>query len=544
MYKIMVVDDEAIVREGIKERISWAEHGFKLTGDYANGREALEAIERDKPDIVLSDICMPQMDGLELTRHIQGRYPFIKVIILTGHDDFDYAQQALRLKAYDFILKPITANELRTLLDKLKLELDEETHNREDLTRLQLQLNESLPLLKERFLERLVTTALPEEEIRERLSYFRLPALAPGGCLALVVDIDDFGMRQPASTDTDIEMLRFAGFNILQEVLREMLGEDGGIAFRTREERMVIVLAGRTDDALYETAYALAEEVRHSIEKYLRFTVTAGVGRAAAGPEQLPQSYRSAVAALDYRFLLGKNRVISILDMEGKHTAQPGAGTEWSRKLSSGIKTGTLQDVHALIGQLLAELKTSMLPLEACYLHIQKAVVALMNTIQELGGNELAFFTEHGIALTDIYRFKTLDELEGWLKDVCGKAVRYMSEQRSDYTKLQLLQATAYIGEHYKDEELSLQQLCRHVGMSASYFCAVFKQHTGETFVEYVTRTRMLKAKELLQHTPLKSYEIAAQVGYADPNYFSVLFKKHCGASPTEYRDKLLREKA
>lgn len=275
MYKIMIVDDEAIVRQGIKSSIQWNEHGFELIGDYVNGRDALEAIAIQKPDLVLSDIYMPFMDGLELTRQIQIHYPYIKVIILTGYDNFDYVQQALRLKAFDFIIKPITANELRILLDKVKSVMDEEKEQHEDMSRLQIQLNQSLPLLKERFLENAVTSRIKTEDLKERFQYFQLPWISPD-YLVMVIDIDDFGERNDHESEHSIELLRFASYNITKEIVNK----ENGIAFRTREELTVVILSGQLEFQLYSLACQLAEEIRYYIDKYLKFTVSVGIGRS------------------------------------------------------------------------------------------------------------------------------------------------------------------------------------------------------------------------------------------------------------------------
>lgn len=536
MYQIMIVDDETIVREGIKDSIEWNKHGFELMGDYVNGREALDAIELYQPDLVLSDICMPIMDGLELTKEIQTRYPYIKVIILTGYDDFNYAQQALRLKASDFIIKPITAMELRGLLDKLKLKLDEERKEREDISRLQTQLNESFPLLKERFLERMVTSGLSAVKLKERFQYFQLPWISPGH-LVMVLDIDDFGEGKQPASEHDAELFSFAGYNIVKEII----SREQGLVFRVREERMVVILSGLSEELLYELAYRLAGEIMHYIDKYLKFTVTVGVGSVCNALEELPLSFSSAVSAIDYRFLLGKNRVISIIEIEGKRTIIPIQNIDWNRKLNSMIKTGTTEDVNNLISKLIISLKTSLMPIEACYLQIQKIVVSLLNTVQELGMNEWTIFADDQNPLTDIYRFKTLDEIEIWLNDLCEKAIVNVSEKRNDLTKMQVLRAIDYIHEHYSEEKVTLQELCRHVLMSISYFSRVFKQHTGETFVEYLTRVRVEKAKVMLLHTSLRTYEIADQVGYNDPNYFSILFKKHTGMTPTDYRESIMK---
>lgn len=537
MYKVIIVDDEAVVRIGLKNTINWNEHGFELIGDYANGREAWDAVELNRPELVISDISMPFMDGLELAGLISAQFPYIKMIILTGFDEFEYAQQAIRLKISDFILKPITAQEIRLLLDRIKAEMDEENQRREDLGRLNHQLEQSLPLLKERFLERLVAVGLSKVEIEERFAYFNLPPVSPL-YLVMVVDIDDFGERELPFYEHDAEFLRFAAFDIFQETLER----DHILTFRTREERMVAIICGQeNENFLYEQVFSLAEEVRYHVEKYLKFTVTIGIGRTCTRAEQLPLSYKSALSVIDYRFLLGKNRVFSIMDIEGKPSNAMPLSLDWDRKLATAVKTGAVQDAYHLIEMGVAELKTSLAPVEACMLQMQKVVLSLMNSIQELAIHEHVHPFDQQIKLMNVFRFKTLDEIEVWLKDEVSSVISAITDNRNYLTNMQIHRAVEYIDTNYANEKMSLQDLCRHVLMSTSYFSLVFKQHTGETFIEYLTGVRVAKAKELLHSSTLKLYEIAEQVGYKDPNYFSILFKKHTGITPKDYRDKQIK---
>lgn len=543
MYKVIIVDDESVVRQGLRRMIAWNDHGFELIGDYENGREAWEAVERDKPDLIISDISMPFMDGLELARLVSASYPYMKLIILTGYDQFEYAQQAIRLKVRDFVLKPITAREVRALLDKVRGEMDEEARRLEDLGRLRSQLHQSLPLLKERFLERLVMLGLGKPEIEERFAYFGLPKISPP-YLVMVADIDDFGGREDLMNDGhDAEFLRFAVFNIFEEVLS---AQPGTLLFRNREEKIMAVVGSAEDESgLFDVAVGMAEEVRHHVEKYLKFTVTIGIGRSCSSLEQLPDSCRTALAALDYRFLKGKNRVLSIVDLEGTQalSAVP-FRHDWDRKLTAAIKTVSGEEALRLIDQSVADLRESRLPIETCLLHMQKIVLALMNIVQELGAEEGAEESDRDwqLWLTEIYRFKTLEEIGDWLKRIAASLIGDISCNRSHYTRMQIVKATEYIEEHYAEEKLSLQDLCRHVLMSTSHFSLVFKQMTGVTFIEYLTRVRIERAKELLLTTSLKFYEIASKVGYADPNYFSLLFKKHTGKTPREFRERPARE--
>jgi two-component system response regulator YesN len=174
MNKIMIADDEANVREGIRDNLNWGELGFEVVGDFENGREVIEAASHLQPDVVLPDINMPFVDGLEVSRYLFNHFPHTKIIILTGYDEFDYAQQALKLKVHDYILKPNTADELRQILTRLKTELDEEAQRTEDLSKLKMRLRESLPLVRERFLNQLTSGSMREGELEDKLAYLNL----------------------------------------------------------------------------------------------------------------------------------------------------------------------------------------------------------------------------------------------------------------------------------------------------------------------------------------------------------------------------------
>jgi two-component system response regulator YesN len=537
VYKVLLVDDEAIVREGIRERIDWKALGLICAGDSENGMEAMEAVDRLQPDIVLTDINMPFVDGLELTRYIVEQHPLTKVIILTGFDDFTYAQQACKLRVHDFILKPITALELRKVLEKVKAEIDEEKRKLEDLGRLKRQLNESLPLLKERFLERLVTSSVHGRERDERMAYFHISLNGP--CyMSLVIDIDQFPEDHG---NTDKELLRFAVYNMVHEVLET---ETGSVVFRNRDEKVIAILSGDEAEPLYDKVQLMSEKVRHLIESYFKFTVTVGIGRPCSSIKELPKSYESALSALEYRFLLGTNKVISIMDMEGHRISSEENQQEWEQRLISSIKTGTEQELIKMLQTVIQHYRTSFPSMQRCYIHIQRLIISIIRALSDLGLKEEEVFGGNVNPITYIYDVQTLEEMESWLIDCSRHAIRRITENRNDFCENQVREAVAYLKEHYSDETLSLAKICKHVHMSTSYFSSVFKSRTGKTFVEYLTAERMEKAKELLKLSSLKTYEIAARVGYQDPHYFSMLFKKIIGDTPTEYRQKCSAEKA
>ncbi|GGG05898.1 response regulator [Paenibacillus abyssi] len=536
MYKLLLVDDEALVREAIKENMRWEELGFECVADCEDGAKALESIEELRPDILLTDICMPFVDGLELTRQVTMKYPNIKVVILTGHDDFDYAQQAIKLRACDFILKPITAAELGNVLKKLKIEMDEEFKRKRDFDLLKQQLNESLPLLRERFLERLTASRLTQQEIDERLDYFNLSLRGPY-FIIVAVDVDDFLIDGSQPSVKSRELMRFAVYNIVQEVAdREM----GATVFRNRDEKVLAILSGQSPEQLQELAFHASEEIRRSISSYLPLTVSIGIGHCCPSLSTLQQASETALSALDYRFLLGNNEVISLSDMERRHRSAALPATDWDKELVSRLKTGSEQETDDLIERIFASYRDYFLTVDTCYIHIQRLVLSLIHTITELGGEPAEVFGSKVNPLVEVQRYATLDDIERWMKEQCRAAVGAVMSIREDFSTHQVIKAQEHIKQSFADQQLTLKKVCHHVSMSTSYFSTLFKTHTGKTFIEFLTQLRIEKAKELLKLTALKSYEIADQVGFSDPHYFSVTFKKFTGCTPTEYRQQKL----
>ncbi|MCZ8518952.1 MULTISPECIES: helix-turn-helix domain-containing protein [Paenibacillus] len=535
MYSLLLVDDEDEVREGIMEKTDWAACGFRLLGAYDNGRDAAEALEWLRPDVLITDICMPFMDGLELSRYAAEQCRDTKIVIITGYEEFDYAKEAIKLKVNEYLLKPINSREFMEFLGRLKTELDEQRAARENLSVIRQQLNQSLPLLKERFLERLSTSVLKKEEMSRKLDYFQLPLPGPA-FLSMAADIDSWQTAQPAgavdAAGSDIELLHFAVFNIFQEIFEK---ESGGAVFRTRDDRIGVLLCG-TPEEVGPLAQALASHTAYSVEKYLKLTLSIGIGRACSAPAQIPQSFREACSALEYRLLLGSNRILCISDVEQGTSIHSMEYLEWEKKLLSALKMGKGNQVSSVLSAWLEEWRSAGLPVEKCYSMLYKFLVALMNWVAETGCEEAEVFG--GDPFKEMRAVRTLDQLKLWLEGLCHRVVCYLGEKRSIETQSQMRLAEAYIKEHYVDENLALQHVCDHIYMSTSYFSVCFKQHTGLTFVEYLTRLRIDKAKELLAATGLKAYDIASRVGYPDPQYFSVIFKRHTGRTPKEFRSR------
>lgn len=535
MHKIIIVDDEIVVREGIRENINWDEMGFELVGDYENGRDAMAAVDALMPDVVLTDICMPHVDGLKLGRYIMEKYPYTRVVFLTGFDEFEYAQEAVKLKACDYLIKPITASELREVLAKLKAEIDEHKQKLSDMERQRTQLRESLPLLKERFLNRLLTGNLREGELERRLKYLNISL--SGACYTvLAVDIDD--QSDPVSqAEDDGELSRFVVSNICEELAEPY----GGVVTRNRQDRILLILPGERFESLAGITLGIAETIRMAAEQYMDFTVTIGIGLSCNHLNDIVISSRSALSALDYRYILGKNRVISSSQIGQNPASYRFNNLQWQKKLIASMKGGTPDEVNKVIDGIVNELKSTFVPVERCSTYVQQTILSILSVLDELSIDECDVFDDAN-PFAEVYGITTLDDISVKLKAICKRATDAMLLRRSDHNTNQVKKAEEFLLQNYADKDLSLHSVCKHLFISTSYFSFIFKSSTGETFVEYLTRIRVEKAMQLFKTTALKTYEVADSVGYADPHYFSMIFKKANGVSPTEYREMLSKE--
>ncbi|RUS43544.1 response regulator [Cohnella sp. AR92] len=539
MYKLIIVDDEVLVRQAIKSQMNWAELGFECSGVYEDGADALESMEREEADVVLTDIGMPFMDGLELTRELAAKYPQAKVIILTGYDDFDYAQQALKLQAVDYILKPVTSSELGAVLSKLREELDAKRNREQDYEQLKRELAESMPVLRERFLERLMTSEMPVRQREEGMSYFRLEWAGPH-LVELAVDVDEYNWELPASI-TDQQLIRFAVFNVAQELIAK---SEGTAVFRDRENRVLALLSGNDPQELQEKALSVAEEVHQAVTAILPVKLSIGIGCSCRDREDLLFAHRTALSALEYRFVIGDNAIIRLSDVEQRRRPEELSVVAWENEFVTKLKTGTSEEMDEAVDRLFADIRKSLLPLEICQMYLQRLVLTIVHTSYEMTSGEQKGTEPAYSPVQQMAFLESLDETQEWMRELCRSTIAKIRSLREDQSASQVNKALEYVRRNLKDPDLSLISACKHISMSPSYFSAIFKQRTGRTFIEQVTYARMERAKELLANTSMKSYEVAHEVGYGDPHYFSGVFKKYAGDTPTDYRLKTTSKKA
>ena len=533
-YRVLLADDEEEIRSGISRKIDWAALGFTLVGEAGNGEEALELAEQYRPDVVLTDIKMPFMDGLELCRRLRQTLPGARLVVFSGFDDFEYARQAVGMGVSEYILKPINAPELRQVLEKLREQLDRQRLERRDMETLRRRYEESLPVLRELFYTRLLSGQIKPDQVRDRAARYEID-LPEGLWTAALVHVD--GLGDEGERD---ELLLLS----VQSFLTKQFALEGCSALVVLYGDMAALLVHLDrEDRLYPLLEEL-ERLSRLSQSYLGLRLTTGVGLPCHGPEELDRSAEGARSALDYRVLAGGGRVIYIGDLEPQSAFAPSFEEEDQRELSAAVKLGTRQEVEKVVRGLMERLSHAGLSLSKCDLFLLEVVTCLVRLTRSGGLAVEEVFGEKFTGAVSAADFSSLEELGGWLGERCGKLHELLGRRRSDSAWQMVERAKDYIAGHYTDEQLSVETLCSHIHLSPTYFSTLFKREVGLSFTAYVTQVRMEEAARLLRETDEKTYRIAEATGYSDPNYFSYVFKRHYGVSPSKFRASLfLKEK-
>ncbi|WP_341878076.1 response regulator [Defluviitalea saccharophila] len=534
LYKILLVDDEEEIRKGIIKKIKWEELGFVVVGEAENGIEALDIIDKTMPDVVITDIRMPFMDGIKLAENIKYRFPTNKVIVLSGFDDFEYAQEAIKLGVIRYILKPINSIEFTELLKEVKHLLDEEIRSKNDLETLKINYQKSLPLLKERFLNHWIEDYVAEEEIEENIHILDLDIAQKHLALA-VIRPDELGKEEKdIKTLKNKHLLKMAIFNICEEVVKE---HNLGTIFMKINEMVVIIPLKVHETVKSSSRIAVAlEQIRIAVQKYLETTVTIGVGNICTNKSMLYKTYASALAALDYTIMLGSNKIIYIDDIEpAQNDINFEEGDE--RELLGAIRVGQKEKIEEAVSRVLAKVEETQVSLSDYQIYIVEVFSSIMRLIKNMDLDINKIFPDNVNFFTIINGFRSKKEVKEWLLEVCFKVTEEFSLKRSSSKSDIIERAQKYIDSNYWDDELNAEKLCNYLHISTNYFSALFKKETKLNFTSYLTKVRIEKAKELLRNTDMKAFDIGNKVGYTEGHYFSYVFKKITGLTPTEYRN-------
>ncbi len=526
-YSVFIVDDEEEVRQAIINRLDWKSIGFQVI-DYAeNGEEALEKVERICPDVIMTDIQMPFMDGLTFCKKVRERMAGTKIVIFSGYDDFEYAKEAIKLEAEEYILKPIDSLELEKVFVRIKARLDEELDQKNNVEKLQRYYEESLPVLKEQYFTALLEGTIDEKESILYKSIYDIDMDSPFYAVGMIKS--DYYVQHKAQEGVlNSTLLPLS----LKHTADEMLGKN--FQFRSINYLGNIVVIAMIKEQTKQGLFInIMDQICKMNSKLLNVDITAGIGKCYESIHNIHQSFLEAKSALDYRYSLGVNQAIYIQDIEPNSDSNLSIDDRIIQNIIRSIKIGKIQDIEVNVNVFFGFIKNSYV-----------SVNYFRNTFLELYVELFRLARIYQIPLDDskqniydkIESINSLDEVADMFLTICIDLWNGINRERKDATNKLIDKAKEYIKSNYQNYDLSVEKVCGYLGLSATYFSTIFKKETGFSFVSYLTQVRMEKALQLLQTTEEKAYIISEMVGYIEPNYFSYVFKKQYGVSPSKYR--------
>ena len=547
MLKIFLAEDEVIVRETIKRMIPWEDLGFELVGEAADGEMALPLLLRQKPDLLITDIKMPFMDGLTLAKVAKKEIPGLKVVILSGYDDFNYAKQAINIGVEDYLLKPITKNALIERLTEIRSRYEHEKTQKEYYEKFHREMQAYEKNSSRDFFEALVSGSMDMIEIYRRSEKLGLDIVAEAyNVLIFTMNCEeDFSGQREGYSEWEAESL---------ELLEEFFSENtSAMLFRCNIFSYGVLIKGQKETIEENTRSCVSEIQRILDRKEQKRQWFVAVGEPVERLSQIQKSYYSASRAFSQRYLYDENILYydEMASMEKKNVTEDDSTylqkvdvnalnpAILQKFLSNGFLEETenfVKDYFYAIGQ---EPLESLVFRNYVTLNVRFSV---MSFLKEIGCDTRTLEQED---TEDVLSesSKSLENAIAYAEKIISQAIALRDQNSGNKNRSILKTAVDFIDSHYMEEDMSLNKAANAANVSANHFSALFSQNMGQTFIEYLTNLRMNKAKEYLRCTSMRSSEIAGEIGYKDAHYFSYLFKKTQGMTPSDYR-KAREEKA
>lgn len=535
MIKVMLVDDEPIFLRGFQSLIDWAQTGCQVTQLAESGEDALLKLEQNQPDILITDLVMPGMNGIELIRCVKHLHPSIEIIILSGHGEFEFAQQAMENEVSGYLLKPVSRRQMTQEVRKAAEKIEKHRSSHAEMERRRVQLAESMPLLKDRFLRELIHNGISDEAEHARKR--TLLGLDLNG-IAFFIALVQAPWRRDRAVDESGLILDLSLSDFCSELLNSQQK-----AYLTMDADLLCLLVISEHDGFSDLqAYELMNAMWTQIGGKFNVNVTIGMGACCSSLSMLPVSYEGAVNALKSAFFIGDEQVIHVSNtLTIGHSAGVYPEDAEARVLER-IKYGggspeILADelADAFIAAAGADVATIY---EYCHLfHIQ--LTRMLNALKISGSSPKVSwpFSQRGKQLHNAH---SLRELKSWLTSSIADVAQTIAWLHTNKINGVVERAMQYCAEHLS-QDLSLGTVAGSLYVNPNYFSQLFKTHTGTNYFDYITRLRMEKARDLLFSKSLKVYEVAEKVGYRNVRSFGEAYKRYFGTTPTEW-DKTITE--
>lgn len=534
--KVFLVEDEMVIRRGIKNSIDWEKEGYIFCGEASDGELAYPMIIKEKPDILITDIRMPFMDGLELCKLVKKELPNIKILILSGYDEFDYAKEAIRLGVTEYLLKPISSGKLLEALNGVSESIRREKEDKDLVRKYMEEMRENTEHEKQKFFEQMIAGNLSMADALETGKKYEMNLSA--GMYNLLLFRFTLGKENRKSG----ELLGEAEYAI--EKLTERL--EYVFEFQRGVEGWAFLLMADNEEQMSERVKELSKDLEEIMKNYSTIAYFGGIGQPVARLRELEESFREAERALAARFTMELNRIISVEDIRMAQNVDTlddieitsfGEIEKTRTMLEKFLNNGAEDEIDEFVDVYINELPEENLKsvLMRQYI-IMDAYIVMMSFCEKIEGIEGEMQAQSEELKNSMKTIQTLEEIKNYirmlLKKIIGVRDTISGRRYSDIIEI----AKDQIRKTYMSDEISLNTIAAEVGMSPSYFSSIFSKEMGKTFMEYLTEIRMDRAKELLMCSSMKTSEIGYEVGYKDPHYFSYIFKKTQNCTPKEFR--------
>jgi len=514
-YKLLICENEPLEREFLIQVTKESGLPVEVIGEAENGFEAISCAAENAPDVIFMDIRMPGMTGLEAAAKIKEQFPNVKIVIITAYDEFDYAKEALRIGALEYLLKPVRPEELVTVLKKIIDGLEKEREKALKEQELKKSIKKMKKFFQAGFLAGLLLGVFDDKELLASQADLLGLKQIPKGLLVIVPDVE---------VSSGGELSCYEVYQLVEEL------------FSTYRDESIVVFLGEqvvvgVNDQ--QDLKELAEKIRLAAEQRLDYTVTIGIGEAVDGDlHQLFKNIRFSTRLT--KFFLGGNRIVSQKEATALLRTTTSYSFEKEEELLEQVRLGKKKEALAVLDELLQEmLAVSRGSLAYCQMQMAEVLVLVYRTAKYAGFIEKKDFHLQYSYLQKLGRCQSVAALRKWCQDLLDELLGSTEEGKTAQEAVR--KVMKYIRDNYA-KELSLQKIAQQIYLSPDYFSRVFKKEAGCTFAEYLTRVRLEAAKQLLANPYLSVSEVAQRVGYHDPNYFSRVFRKAVGLSPSEYR--------
>ncbi|WP_336771237.1 response regulator [Paenibacillus sp. MMO-58] len=541
MLRLLIAEDEELNREGLVELIDWASIEIEICGIAANGLEALQMLEANRPDLLLTDIRMPIIDGLQLLTTMRERGYETVCVLLSGYNDFANAQRAIRLGVTDFLVKPCSPDEIKRTFIRLTERLYGERRLTDEVKDLEHQLHLHLPIAKSQYLKQwLSSPAMPAENRFEQMRTTQM-TIVYQHVLVMVISMDGRAVESLNYNRSDQHLLGIAASNIIQETLENMLLQPVELV---AEPRGVAVVFNGIFEWLGDKLRNALSQLQENLFNYLKITVSIGISDTKPDMNQLHAAYEEALEALEQRFFHGPGSSHYYRDVAGTVKVQLPGHINPLDLLH--LEQSALEYLRSgLYAEMLNAAEQWLTVFQSDYSHSRKVINnralsflgRLIQLLPQADSSTFDWIRDFEQLREQVTRIETLEELAGFIYRTIQQIVATMNPQRTPKRKVQ--QALELIEVSYADHGMTLAGIAKALFVSSTYLSTLFKQELGVNFLDYVHQYRIEKAKALLQASDMKIHSVAKEVGYYDEAHFTKTFKKWTGMLPSQYKKEM-----